>query len=270
MSRNPQPLHDCYTTSEFGAGACIGAFDEKLQELVMNRQWTYSVCIGATVFLIALSGTEGGQLWHDGEVNAPLRNIEAGFSNGKIVARCGSGGELAELSLTWGGRTISVPEAEIKDISLADLQSIRVTIPASISTDSGNKMSNPHLFLTMAYGPKLVNKSLQWVRRHVRFEFYDGDYKWRFVAIPETSKPEWTIYFKNVGKPEEEYDKHEGAIQPWSLGRAYGDDVPASLDNGAPDGPLPIPKTDDSHPANPTKGSPAQDEKPNDRRPSDP
>ena len=176
-----------------------------------------------TFLLVVFCGlVRGGNLAPNGEVQVRMQSLAAQIPNGKITIRCADDGGLLELTISWNGKSTSVPRSELKDIALADLQSLQVTTPSpdppgsnSESLDEGEE----YCFVTMAFGSPIVTDDLRNIRQHVRFEFFKGGYVDRMTAIPDTSGKHWKIHRKAPGKDQEEFDEHVGTLQPWSLVR---------------------------------------------------
>lgn len=181
-------------------------------------------CLG----LLACGPTsQGRNLAPSGEVEIKLESFEATFDQGKIIVRCAKSGDLQELSLAWNGKLQSVPKAELIGITLADLQTIKISCPYPDPTKSSSESlpeGEEYCFVTMAYGEDIVTDTLRNVKRHVRFEFFKGACSGRFRAIPEKSGKHWKLYHKSIGKDEMEFDEHDGVLQPWSLIRDFDRD----------------------------------------------
>jgi hypothetical protein len=161
----------------------------------------------------------GANLSPNGEIEIELLSLEGRFPDGRFQVRRGADGSLQELLLEWKGKIGSVELSEMKDISRVDLQSLQLTTPIPSPPDKVTKgvSEADNCFITIAYGDPIVSESMRSVKRYVRFRFFKGVYLGRFTAIPERTGKKWKILSKDKGKVEEEFDEHDGVLQPWSL-----------------------------------------------------
>ena len=134
----------------------------------------------------------------------------------ELVVQLDADGKIGEFKLKLGDKEIALAKPELSGIVDADLQTARVSQIVRDGSSVRIEEEPVSIIVSMNFGPAIEQNDGSEVKSHVRFEFMNGKYFCRKIAIPSSGDDKWTQYQKFPDKDEVEVASFRGPTHPWS------------------------------------------------------